>query len=153
MVFSVGDRVKIKSSVFYQDDLVSYKWAKDKIHVIISSQENVEDWEEIVYKLPHIDYEFKYNDLEIVCELDNRTSVFDQQLFCGNKKVKQDIKALHARLNSAITWLSGSQQNGGMGEEFDDVMAKMSEAAIENVVQDVINALGVSNKFMKLPKL
>ena len=51
---------------------------------------------------------------------------------------------LHRRLNFAFSQLSGRQQNGGMGTEFEEEYDKVAKQDIINVVKDIMIGLDVS---------
>lgn len=59
------------------------------------------------------------------------------------------IDKLHNRLTFAIHQLGGEQQNGGMGTEYDRQSAAKATQAIDDVILDIIYALGAQDRFIK----
>lgn len=54
------------------------------------------------------------------------------------------------RIRKAFSMLSGMQQNGGMGSDFDEKLDEEGRMFLETVVQELINAFGLQNKFKKI---
>lgn len=52
------------------------------------------------------------------------------------------LAQLHKRLSFAASELSGEQQNGGMGTEFNEQSSKEAEQNIKDVLRDIIHAFG-----------
>lgn len=59
------------------------------------------------------------------------------------------INNLHKRLNYAINALSGEQQNGGMGTEYDDHSGNEDNVIIRNVLKDIIFAFNMTPDDLK----
>lgn len=53
-----------------------------------------------------------------------------------------ECNMLHRRLNYAFSELSGRQQNGGMGTQFDENFDKQAQNNIKDVLYDIIHAFG-----------
>lgn len=67
------------------------------------------------------------------------------KLFCGAGYHSQiACNQIHQRLNYAISTLSGAQQNGGMGSDFDEEEDKQSREDIKNVMKDLLIAFNIS---------
>jgi hypothetical protein len=67
-----------------------------------------------------------------------------EELFCGaGNSTSLWISNLHKRIDYGISHLSGTQQNGGMGHEFDEERDKQDKQEIKNVLLDVITAFGM----------
>ncbi len=71
---------------------------------------------------------------------DNTKPIF---LGAGNFSVR-DAAMLHQRLSFALSELSGEQQNGGMGTEYNKQSGKEAEQNIKDVLRDLIHAFGYS---------
>lgn len=88
-------------------------------------------------KWTDIDVEFQFNDFAA-----SNTRLFDQMLFMGGgDRTLKLMKTLAARLDYAFTALSGFQQNGIQGNEFDNQTDANDKEHLENVVRDVAMAL------------
>lgn len=60
------------------------------------------------------------------------------------------VDLLHRRVDYAISMLSGEQQNGGMGTEYNEKFANEAIESIDAVILDLITALGAQDRFSKL---
>lgn len=77
--------------------------------------------------------------------------IFSEQIFCGNGDYSaKNAMALHQRLNYGLSYLSGEQQNGGMGSEYSEKEANESRTSIDGVIEDIIVALGAKDRFKKV---
>lgn len=77
--------------------------------------------------------------------------IFSGQIFCGSGDwTLLKIMALHKRLTYGLSYLSGQQQNGGMGSEYSEKEANQSQLAIDDVIEDIIVALGAHDRFKKV---
>ena len=75
-------------------------------------------------------------------------------LFCGaGYRTGIACNQMHKRLDYAIMTLSGMQQNGGMGSDFDEESDKQDREDILNVLKDLLIAFGVSAEELIEPKL
>ena len=71
-------------------------------------------------------------------------------LFCGNMpQTAEDINYLHKRLTYAISTLSGMQQNGGMGTEFDTDSDKEDQKSLVSFIKDMMTAFSVTVEELK----
>lgn len=69
---------------------------------------------------------------------------FTDMIFCGNGEYSQlQCDRLHQRLDYAISELSGDQQNGGMGSDYNYEYHDDSIKERVQVVEDMIIALGL----------
>ena len=74
----------------------------------------------------------------------------NQKLFCGAGFLSTlMINDLHKRLEYAVGMLSGMQQNGGMGTEFDKDFNKEANQALINFIKDMMFAFDVSSEDLK----
>lgn len=68
----------------------------------------------------------------------------DRSLFMGAGMYSaHQCARLHARLAWAFSCLSGMQQNGGMGSEFDEQSQKEDEESVKDVCRDILHAFGL----------
>lgn len=75
-------------------------------------------------------------------------------LFCGaGYRTGIACNQMHQRLDYAIMILSGAQQNGGMGSDFDEEEDKQSHEDIKNVLKDLLIAFDISAEELIEPKL
>ena len=63
------------------------------------------------------------------------------------------LNDLHKRLNSAACVLTGQQQNGGQGTEFDEKFDRQCQEHLKDILKDLLIAFGVSPEELIEPKL
>lgn len=63
------------------------------------------------------------------------------------------INELHKRLNYASMVLSGQQQNGGQGTEFNEESDRQDQESLQDVMKDFLISFGVSPEELIEPKL
>jgi hypothetical protein len=69
------------------------------------------------------------------------------KLFCGGGHYSSNrIARLHQRLAFAVSCLSGEEQNGGMGTEFNEESSRDANNNIKDVLLDIIRAFGIKPK-------
>ena len=60
------------------------------------------------------------------------------------------LNEIHKQINQASSILSGMQQNGGQGTEFDYKSQEQDEKAIMQIARNILVALGVKDKFHEI---
>jgi hypothetical protein len=74
----------------------------------------------------------------------------NKKLFMGaGYHSKLLMNQLHRRLSFAFAQLSGLQQNGGMGYEFDDTFDKRGNQDIKDVLKDLLIAFNLTAEDLK----
>ena len=69
---------------------------------------------------------------------------FKSEIFMGNShpgSTESNILNLHKLVDEACGVLSGLQQKGGMGTDFDKKEAKQSEKCLDAIAEDIVMAL------------
>lgn len=61
---------------------------------------------------------------------------------CGFRSIVH-LNDLHKRLNYSGHVLSGQQQNGGQGTEFNEESDKQDQESLRNIIKDLMTAFGV----------
>ncbi len=93
--------------------------------------------ENLIQKIIHLDQEYA----STILVNENLAKPINEPIFLGNgiySKLAENN--LHKRLAYALEELSGMQQNGGMGFEFDQESFEQSRENIINVIKDIIVA-------------